>query len=404
MGNYEASWQTGTAIEGLMKTQFEPDIKKYFENEFWAWKTFGKDSKGILMGKGRITNKNKKNESYKTLAAYNSILPTSGQPSFGGFEFETKRSVSAMKVYYDLVEATSEGAESLASYLSTQWNDTKETLLFHVNRQVYGDHTGKLCKCSAAAETVAGTTHKQKVDTTKFLRIGMDIDIHNGGGIASVIISAIDEDTNTIYFTADALPTTAANDLVTLDGQKDAEVEGFASLIGSKTNTVFGINRTAVGNEWFKPLIYDKANKALTYNDYKKATDTMKARGGKFTHLITTPEVRRAYAAIFLPDMRWNNPGGALPTGYGTVTIDGQEFNVDHYCPDGTLFGVDKATFKVKHTGEPHWMKLKDSAILERSTDGTASYDAYMTYRWQFICDEPRKNFAILNIDTSAVA
>jgi hypothetical protein len=404
MGNYEPSWATSTAIENIMITQFEPDIIDYFKDELWAWKTFGADNEGVLSGKGRITTKYAKNESYKTLTAYNDALPSSGQPEWLGFEYETKRAVSAMKVYYDLVEAAKDDKASLADYLATQWEDTKETLLFHVNRQIYGDGSGKLCKCTAAADTASGTTRKQTVDTVKFLRIGMNLDIHNGGGIRSVVVTAIDEDTNTFYFTADNLPITAANDVITLDGALNREAEGFMSLIGSKTNTVFGINRTAVGNEWFKPLVYDKNNTALTYNDYKKATDNMKARKGKFTHLVTTPEVRRAYAAIFLPDMRWNNPGGALPTGYDKVTVDGQEFNVDHYCPDGVLLGVDKNTFKIKHSNPPNWMKLKDSSILERSTDGTASYDAFMTYRFQFVCRDPRRNFAILNIDTSSVA
>jgi hypothetical protein len=127
----------------------------------------------------------------------------------------------------------------------------------------YGDGgASPRCVCTDASNASGVVT--LTCDSTRLLRRGMPVDFKesNGDAITNGTYVRVKHILSDTSFSVDvgsangeAFASAAANAYVFHAGGKDSEPNGLESLIGTTSNTLYGINRTTAGNEWFIPLV-----------------------------------------------------------------------------------------------------------------------------------------------------
>src|SRR5690606_8151063 len=115
--------------------------------------------------------------------------------------------------------------KAFISAVDLETNGLKSDLAKDLNRQVYGDGTGKIA-------TFTSTT---AVNTTQYLQDGMQVDLYSSAGTlknADVRITGWNDSTKAVTFATSV--TAAVGDYITRTGSKDREWPGLAKLISDR--------------------------------------------------------------------------------------------------------------------------------------------------------------------------
>ncbi|WP_026487642.1 phage major capsid protein [Caldanaerobius polysaccharolyticus] len=260
---------------------------------------------------------------------------------------------------------------------SFKFESLTRNLRMDINRQLFGDGSGRLATCGAMGS--AGNTIP--VDSTKYLRVGMVIDIvdpSNGAVLAQKRkITAVTKDTD-ITIDGTAVQTTA-NHIITRYGAFNKECDGLAKIV-SKTGAVGGIDPATPGFEEWCAAYVDETGGDVSLPLFERPIREIRLRGGTVDLIIASPGVVTA-AANYLESFKRipvDSDKIKLPGGFVAISWNGVALAEDADCPKGTAYFLalelsennDEGALQFGQLGEPGWVDLGEG-ILKWAGDRT---------------------------------
>lgn len=286
-----------------------------------------------------------------------------------------------------------------------------------INRQVLRIGDGELTAISAGSGPAVTIT----VNTTKYLQVGMVIDIIN------TTTGAVVSDSNTVAVINSptsvdlgvAVTVTTAESLVLEDTYGD-DIWGLETIVSTANPASF-----EAGNQGNPSLLggIDRTTNAFWQASVTSHTGTFGGAGGNALDqlqltidtadiatdsdiglMITSHLIKRSYASV-LESLRRYPPGGeiTLSSGYKALEFNGMPLVADkdmETLSDGTagerIYLLDMSTLWIAHMGDWDWMQ-EDGAILNR-IPGRDAYEAILFRYMNLVTDQPNANAALIAI------
>jgi hypothetical protein len=270
-----------------------------------------------------------------------------------------------MAKYYSFIQwgvcRLSERALKASTSFEAAWENLKnfefasiiEMLRQNVNRQLYGDGTGKLAACSAAT-----STNTIPVSSTKYLFENMYVDIINATTGAALAtnrqVTAVNRTAGTVTIDGAAV-TTTTDHIIVRSGAYNKEWDGLAKIIKS-TGAVGGIDPATPGYQNWAAYL-DTTGGAIGMPLVQKAFDAIELNGGKVDLIVASYGVYRAMAN-YMESMKRIPVDGTvkLAGGMSGMTWNGVECYKDQDCPNGTMYLIDFDAIQIGQIGEPGWL------------------------------------------------
>lgn len=253
---------------------------------------------------------------------------------------------------------------------SFKFESITKNLRLDINRQLYGDGTGKLATCEAmgVADNVI------PVDSTKYLRVGMVVDIIDSTSDTVLAqkrkITAVTKDTS-ITIDGTAVQTTA-NHIITRYSAYKKECDGLAKIV-STTGAVGGVDPATPGySEWAAAYV-DETGGNVSLPLFDRPIREIRLRGGTVDLIIASPGVLTA-AANYLESYKRvpvESDKIKLPGGYIALSWNGVAMTEDADCPAGTAYFLalelgennDEGALVFGQIAEPNWLDLGDGIL-----------------------------------------
>jgi len=297
-----------------------------------------------------------------------------------------------------LARAVSEGDEaSFATGLVRQLDEALENMLKDVNRQCYGDGTGKLATVST---TATGTTHT--FDTVMYLKPGMIVDSYLSGSKVndSVTISSVDRVNNQATFSASLTLTEDEliykEDIKTSAPSDGKEMAGTTLIIddGTAATSFQSLSRTTY--PIWKGNVVDAGSVDLTNDLLQRAADEVSIVGdGKIDMLIMRHGQRRKYLNLVVNDKRFLDD--KLDRGYQYIYWNGMKIYIDVDAPRGEVIGL---TQKYLERFEVRGIHLADDNNSVLKWNGSADvFIAYYRLYANIGSLKPNAHFRIKNLN-----
>lgn len=324
-------------------------------------------------------------------------LPTAAAASRLQINVVPKNLYARISLSDRLIKSSATGASfvnALDLEMKEMFRDAKDNL----NRQMFGDGTGTLARCTAVAAGQAVIA----VDNTRYFAEGMVIDTIDVQAATPAAkntghtITAIDEANSTITVTPALTEATAANDAICISGSYGLEITGLDAIM-TPNNTIYGVIRAQ--NTWFNPGAIDATRVALDDEIMEQAIQRVDLKSGKKPEVILSGyrayRVLKNYLAQF---QRYSEIETRYDAGHITMSYNGIPVEQDKYQGDTTMDFLNIAdTFELLSIGELFdWMDM-DGAIL-KPVANTAAYEAILTNYAEIMCKQPGANTRITNI------
>lgn len=266
-----------------------------------------------------------------------------------------------------------------------------------LNRQLYGDGTGVLAKCSAMA--AAGNTIP--VDFTKYIYAhatnGMYVDIvDKTNGTVLATNRQVTAKTATSITISGAPVQTTANHIVTFYGSYNSEILGLGAIIG--TGTLAGIDPTMPGYEEWQGIVIDAANAGPSVPLFEQAFQQIEDNNGEVKFIVCDSGVYRAAAAHLTSYKR-------IPVESSLVTLPGGQKGIDwngvalvrdgRDCPANTAYFIDSDVLKFAQISDGGWQDLGGDII---HWDGQRGYTAVWIWDVQMVTHARNRLVKMINI------
>ncbi len=285
-------------------------------------------------------------------------LPTPRSRQTKQAKWETKNMFAQIQIT-DKTMRASRGEGGFVSLLEADLEDALADAEDDLERQLFGDGTGKMATCEANT-----STNEITVDDTKFFAEGQIIDIvkkADGSIVAQEReITIVDYTTNTITISGGAV-TTDTTDIIVRSGNYGLEFTGLESIF-TANNTLYGINRAQ--NTWFNPTLINDVG-TISEVAIQSAIDEAERRAsGKVDVMSTSFGVRRAYQELLVATKRTTDVM-RLKGGYSALLYNDIPMTVSKYNPNGALYGLDMSTISMYELMDFNWLD-DDGSVLSR--------------------------------------
>jgi hypothetical protein len=317
-------------------------------------------------------------------------LPVAGAQKYKQAHLYLTNLYGSIEVDGQLFEQAVEDYQAFINVVDNEINGLKKDLANDLNRQVYGDGSGKLAVVTAQAGATV------TVDTDHFLQVGMTIDIvdpvtgvkQQTGAASSLEITAINETTN----------------VITLSGTIGSDISAGDILVRSSN----GVN--SFGKEWTGLGAIVKASGTLHDIDPAsypvwKATEValgtpgvstgtltelalinlvqkVDKQGGDVDVMLASPGVFNAYWDL-LQGLRQFTNGATLEGGQRAFSFDAVgkpiKFVSDYAAPPNTLYALSSKEIVVNRKRDWSWMD-RDGSMWSRVADTDAYEARYFQY------------------------
>ncbi|MBC7238517.1 MAG: phage major capsid protein [Chloroflexi bacterium] len=412
-----------TTLDAILKNDYLPPIRKALNDSSLLWSRLERDEESVV-GKMAIVPINYAHNQ-GVGAQSETGVPTAGEEAYKESQVAMKYIRGRISVSSPVIEASKNDAGAFVRAVDSEMRGLEASLRDDMNRQVFGDGTGKLAQVNGAVTWSSGTA-TVTVDNpgTLYLKPGMLIDIYSSypdtKSHSGVKVESVNSATS---FTISAGEGSAANiadnawitrkGAVTTTGVQ-YEIMGLKGLIddGTYVATLQNIARSTASYWKANVLANGGTNRALTLELMQQAQDEAEVQGAGLTSLIVSNfAVRRKYINLLAADKRFVQPfyieggwPGLRPKEEGRRQYQAVEFNgipyvADRYCPGNTMFFVDESTIKVYRLKDFDWMD-EDGSILHLKS-GSAEYEAVLELFANLGIDAPLKNSVIRDISES---
>lgn len=327
-------------------------------------------------------------------------LPVAGAQKYKQAHLYLTNLYGSIEVDGQLFEQAVEDYQAFINVVDNEINGLKKDLANDLNRQVYGDGSGKL---AVIVDQVTGnqsmTTGSLKVDTVHFLQVGMTFDVvdpttgvkQQFGAASTLEITGINETTNVITVSG-------------VVGNWNTNISAGDILVRSSN----GVN--SFGKEWTGLGAIVKASGTLhdidpaTYPIWKAtevalgtpgtATGTLTElalinlvqkvdkQGGDVDVMLASPGVFNAYWDL-LQGLRQFTNGATLEGGQRAFSFDAVgkpiKFVSDYAAPPNTLYALSSKEIVVNRKRDWSWMD-RDGSMWSRVADTDAYEARYFQY------------------------
>jgi hypothetical protein len=322
-------------------------------------------------------------------------LPVAGAQKYKQAHLYLTNLYGSIEVDGQLFEQAVEDYQAFINVVDNEINGLKKDLAVDLNRQVYGDGSGKLAVVTAQPSSTTLT-----VDSTHWLQIGMVFDVvdpttgvkQQSGAASSLEIAAINEDTKVITVSGGALGTfntaISAGDILVRssngvnnfgkewtglaaivdDSSELHEIDPAEYPVWKSTVQTLGVPGTSTGT--------------LTELALINLVQKVDKQGGDVDVMLASPGVFNAYWDL-LQGLRQFTNGATLEGGQRAFTFDAVgkpiKFVSDYAAPTGTLYALSSKEIVVNRKRDWSWMD-RDGSMWSRVADTDAYEARYFQY------------------------
>jgi hypothetical protein len=315
-------------------------------------------------------------------------LPIAGAQKYKQAHLYLKNLYGAIEVDGQLFEQAADDYNAFINVVDMEIKGLKRDLAKDLNRQIYGDGSGKLAVVTAQP---SGTT--LTVDSTDWLEEGMVIDIvdptsgvkQQSGAASSIEITAINETTKVITVTG-TLGTfntnISANDIIVRSSNGvnsfGKELTGLGAIVKATgelheidpaTTPVWAATERALGSSGTPGTLTE-----LQLINLVQAVDK---KGGDVDVFLASPGVYNAYWNLLQGFRQFTN-GAGLTGGQRSFTFEALgkpiRFVSDYAAPKGTLYALSSKELVINRKKDWSWMD-RDGSMWSRVAD-TDAYEA----------------------------
>lgn len=395
------------SVTNILKERYEGGLNKQLRQEVPTLRRIERTSKGVsndVGGKYAVfaihTTRNQGLGARKE----NELLPTAGQQGTEAGRVGLKYLYGAMGMTGQTFELANSNPEAFLDAMDLERDGLKDDLAIDMNRQVWGDGTGRLATFSGSI----GASTTGTVSNTQYLQEGMQVDVLSSAGVvksSNLRISAINEvnvQTGAGTFTISASVAWAAGDFLVRTGNYQNEWTGLQSIV-SDSGTLYNINPTTVpiwkGVKNANGGTARAVSEGLMMAFYTK----IKKNGAKPSAIFTSPGVWQSYWQLLAQQRSFVNTkeftGGF--TGLAFTTPDGEIPVIQDFdAPRGKMLFLSEGDIKLYREHDFKFMDRDGSMFNRRS--GYDGYDAMM-YQYSELGTTRRNGHGVIEDLTETV-
>jgi len=401
--------QTLTTFDEALKIDYLPVIREQLNNSTILLNKVQRNERDVSGKQWMLAVHYKRNAGVGARPDDGS-LPTAGMQRYKNPYGKVAYNYGRISITGPTIAASRDDAGAFARAMETEIKGVTTDVKKDVNFQLFNDGTGK----RALVNGDPGTSTTLTVDSpgTQYFYDGMLITIQDpSSGVActssdGLTVSTVDSST-ALTLSAAINADVADNDRVVAYGATDGagveatdcyDMMGLKGIVddGTHLTTLHGLSRDDY--EWWKCATHSTddnsgTNRDLTL-DLMQASMTAAEKNGANTDLIlTTFELRDAYAALLVSDKRFTGADlMKLDGGWTALAYSGGKGAIpivaDIDCPPNTMFFLDTSHLNLMQMSDWNWMD-KDGAVLSRVSDKDA-YEAVLYWYADLATDKPR--------------
>lgn len=341
-----------------------------------------------------------------------------GSQIYDNAVFTTSYQYGRIRVTGPTIKSSRNNKGAFIRAVDSEMRGLTKDLRQSINRQILRLGDGELTECNV---TSGSTT--VEVNTTKYLQVGMVIDIIDrltGTFITDGDSREVTTIVNLTQFTITGnTVTTDANDIVVLEDTHGDDIWGLETIISTSNppdlsgnqpspSLLGGIDRTT--SAFWRASVTTHSGTfggvgGNALDQMQLTIDTADiATESDINLLITSHALKRDYASV-LETLRRYPPGGeiTLSSGYKALEFNGMPLVADkdaETLSSGDAFErvyfLDTSTMWLAHMGDWDWMQ-EDGAILNR-IPGRDAYEAILFRYFNLVTDQPNANAALIAI------
>ena len=319
-------------------------------------------------------------------------LPVAGAQKYKQAHLYLTNLYGSIEVDGQLFEQAAEDYQAFINVVDMEITGLKRDLAVDLNRQVYGDGSGKLAVITGQDAGVLG------VDSTHFLQVGMTFDVvdpvtgvkQQSGAASTLEITGINETTKqvTVSGTLGTFGTNInAGDILVRSSNGvnsfGKEWTGLAAIVDNDTS-LHGIDPATypVWKSTVETLGSVGTPGTLTELKLINLVQSVDKQGGDVDVMLASPGVFNAYWNL-LQGLRQFTNGATLQGGQRAFSFDALgkpiKFVSDYAAPKGTLYALSSKEIVINRKKDWSWMD-RDGSMWSRVADTDAYEARYYQY------------------------
>jgi len=380
---------TLATLNAVTKEVYEGDLREQLNNEVVMLRRIEKTSRGTSneVG-GRYVTFPIHVRRNQGIGARNEseALPNPGQQGTIAARIGLKYQYGAVQLTGQTIKLIDKNYQAFTSAMDLELNGVRKDLSVDLNRQVWGDGTGKIGAVTSAVGVAAQTF---PVDRPDLFQLDEMVDfVATASGTVTQSdrkVTAINLSAKTITVTGTSF-TAAQGDYFVRHGNLNREWTGLGAIV-SDSGTLYNVDPSS--EPLWKSVINTNGGSSTAISEAmitKLVDDIRYTNGGSTSVLVSTPGVRRAYANMLRTQRQFVNvkeyTGGFA--GIGFVTDKGEiPIVIDYMAPPGTITALEEDNLKLYREADWEFMDL-DGSKWQRVITSAGAFDAYGATLYQY--------------------
>jgi len=393
--------QTLSTFAEALKIDYLPIIRQQLNLDTILMNKIQRNERDVTGSKWQMTAHYQRNSGIGSRPD-NGSLPTATRQKYANPYGNVAYHYGRISLTGPTIAASRDDKGAMVRALESEIKGVTRDLKKDLNYQMFNDGTSRRCLVNGDPGS-EGTTLTVDGPGSKYLYDGMVIDIiADDTGVATdtdITITTVDSDTSC---TTSAIDNAVLdNDWVIAANSHDGagilvsdsyEMMGLKGIVDDATYVdIFeGITRSS-SPYWKCSTNSDDdnsgTNRDLTLALMQSSLTSVEKNGGKTDLIVTTPELRDAYADLLVADKRYPNTlnldGGFKALEYSQIPLVS-----DPDATENNMYFLDTSHLQIMQTADWDWMN-KDGSVLNRVSDKDA-YEAVLFWYADLTTDRPR--------------
>lgn len=328
------------------------------------------------------------------------ILPSIGQQTTQSAQIAAKYNYLRFGITGPMIKASQGDKGAFVSAMEFEMSEGMTDLKMDINRQLFWDGTSDLATVSANAvgsNVITVTGRESTEDGSKFLDVGMVIDIYTSAGalVAGGVTITAESGTTTATLTLNQAVTTNSGDIVVRSGTFGNEVQGLLYTLDGGTSTIYNIDRSAYPS--FQGNVVSNSGQVLNLNVMKQGWNLGKRRGGaKYDAIFCDFDSERYYEKLLIVDKRYmgkvKGDGTFSNKDENYLEYGGIPVVPDKDCPTRFFF-LDSKMWKKYVLCELEWADETGTYLIAQTS--ADSFEARLRLFFNLFCEKPSAQVAL---------
>jgi len=372
---------TRSTADAVLKEFYLPGIRSILNSEVFLLTQVEGNSEDIEGRRAVLAINTGRNTGIGARAEMG-VLPDAGHQGYSEERVTLKYNYGRIQLSGPVIRSMGSDRGSFTRAITSETQGVTRDLRNDVNRQLYGDGTGKIATLAAAASGNTATLQTPTNTQKRQLQVGMFIDIGTAGNPTATAsarkITSVNTTAGTFVFDGAAVAITAA-DIVTIagsggSGASQKELTGLSKQVAA-TGALWNIDPANVPNWASYVDANGGTNRAVTESMFIKASQEVNINSGEEINLwVTSAGVTRAYGNLLTSLRRFNNPvqlrGGYAGLDLSNINQGSTGSNTvamvfDKDCQANTAWGLTTRRFQWYKMSDWEFME-EDGAVLSR--------------------------------------